>query len=163
MFAIVQIIACIKNILIVSVWTYPGISQPDFIKVSRCLHQLFQFFFKQIWFVYIIYSRYLVGSSKDLIQEVCKFHTDYCQLYLNHIIDWANSMEPSYSEDDSNFYSWRYALFYNHVYITGRFCHVCMIVLVVEILPDKLKVFFNKLFLTLNFYLLMIYTSGPEM
>ncbi|XP_022327686.2 uncharacterized protein LOC111127006 [Crassostrea virginica] len=53
-------------------------------------------------------SRYLVGSSKDLIQEVCRFHTDYCQLYLNHIIDWANSMEPSYSEDDSNFYSWRY-------------------------------------------------------
>nr|XP_019926171.2 uncharacterized protein LOC105336256 isoform X1 [Crassostrea gigas] len=53
-------------------------------------------------------SRFLVTSCKVLIQEACRYHTDLCQSYLDHIVSWAERLEPSYNEDDTNFYSWRY-------------------------------------------------------
>lgn len=58
------------------------------------------------------YSRFLVTSSKVLIQEACRYHTDLCQSYLDHIVSWAERLEPSYNEDDTNFYSWRYVNIY---------------------------------------------------
>ncbi|XP_048774436.2 uncharacterized protein LOC125679335 [Ostrea edulis] len=50
----------------------------------------------------------LLDSKKDFIHEACRFHTDFCQLYLRNILQWAKDMEPLYNEGDSNLYSWRY-------------------------------------------------------
>lgn len=74
------------------------------------------------------YSRFLVTSSKVLIQEACRYHSDLCQSYLDHIISWAERLEPSYNEDDTNFYSWRcvniYACFpnryFNDFYVSDK-------------------------------------------
>ncbi|XP_061163703.1 uncharacterized protein LOC133172884 [Saccostrea echinata] len=49
-----------------------------------------------------------LDSCKEVIQEACKFHTDFCHTYLKHILQWAKNMEPSYDEGDSNPYSWRF-------------------------------------------------------
>lgn len=61
---------------------------------------------------FFLYSRFLVTSCKVLIQEACRYHSDLCQSYLEHIVSWAERLEPSYNEDDTNFYSWRYVKIY---------------------------------------------------
>lgn len=61
---------------------------------------------------FFLYSRFLVTSSKVLIQEACRYHSNLCQSYLEHIVSWAERLEPSYNEDDTNFYSWRYVKIY---------------------------------------------------